>query len=66
MDYFRSQDSTNEVPTTTISNASDVGIMLNVVNQESYNPDYWNVPYTSGLSPMKQIEGSPNKNQNKA
>lgn len=24
---------------------------------DSYAPDYWAIPYTDGLSPMKQIEG---------
>ncbi|XP_037039117.1 T-box transcription factor TBX10 [Bradysia coprophila] len=30
--------------------------ILNVTNDCFYSPDYWNIPYTNGLTPMKQIE----------
>lgn len=32
--------------------------ILNVTNDCFYSPDYWNIPYTNGLTPMKQIEGN--------
>lgn len=32
--------------------------MMNVTNDCFYASDYWNIPYTNGLTPMKQIEGT--------
>lgn len=53
MDYYRTniaggvvQTSPVEVNNAILNSASD-----------SYASNYWSVPYTDGLSPMKQIEG---------
>lgn len=39
-------------------NSSSENNILNVTNDCFYSPDYWNIPYTNGLTPMKQIEGN--------
>lgn len=59
MDYYRSNiaaggggggsiipPNPNDTNNTILNSASD-----------SYAPNYWNIPYSDGLSPMKQIEG---------
>lgn len=38
------------------SNETLNNAVLNVAS-DSYAPNYWNIPYSDGLSPMKQIEG---------
>ena len=35
----------------------DGNSMLSITSDCFYAPDYWNIPYTNGLTPMKQIEG---------
>lgn len=54
MDYYRTQDSDGMLPSTSADSN-----LLNMAS-DSYAPDYWNIPYTNGLSPMKQIEGKTN------
>lgn len=51
MDYYRSHESDGALPSTSAD-----GNLLNMAS-DSYAPDYWNIPYSNGLSPMKQIEG---------
>lgn len=53
MEYYRSQLTDGIIPSTSSDNNNTI---LNVAS-DSYSPDYWNIPYTNGLSPMKQIEG---------
>lgn len=54
MDYYRAQTMTDGIIPSTSS--TDSSHMINIAS-DSYAPDYWNIPYTNGLSPMKQIEG---------
>lgn len=51
MDYYRSQITDGILPSTSAETN-----MLNIAS-DSYASDYWNIPYSNGLSPMKQIEG---------
>lgn len=51
MDYYRSNIAGGIVP----SNANDTNILNSA--SDSYSSNYWNIPYSDGLSPMKQIEG---------
>lgn len=39
-------------------NFTDTNSMILNSASDSYAPDYWTIPYTDGLSPMKQIEGN--------
>lgn len=52
MDYYRPHVAAGP---STLSN-NDTNNILNMAS-DSYAPDYWNIPYSNGLSPMKQIEG---------
>lgn len=54
MDYYRSNITGGLIPSQ--NNSDSNSNILNPVS-DSYAPDYWNIPYTDGLSPMKQIEG---------
>lgn len=56
MDYYRTNIAGGVVQPTTIDTNNAI---LNSAN-DSYASNYWSVPYSDGLSPMKQIEG---KNQ---
>lgn len=53
MDYYRSNIAGGIVP----SNANDTNSTVLNSASDSYASNYWNVPYSDGLSPMKQIEG---------
>lgn len=53
MEYYRTQLTDGVLPSTSHDNNNTI---LNVAS-DSYAPDYWSIPYTNGLSPMKQIEG---------
>lgn len=53
MEYYRS----NIPGGVTSSNPTDIGNNLFNSASDSYASNYWNVPYSDGLSPMKQIEG---------
>lgn len=51
MDYYRPQIASGP------PNTADANTILNMAS-DSYASDYWNIPYSNGLSPMKQIEGN--------
>lgn len=53
MDYYRSNIAGGIVP----SNANDTNNTILNSASDSYASNYWNIPYSDGLSPMKQIEG---------
>lgn len=53
MDYYR----TNIAGGVAQHNPIDTNSAILNSASDSYAPNYWNVPYTDGLSPMKQIEG---------
>lgn len=53
MDYYRPNIGGGIIP----SNPADVSNHLLNSASDSYASNYWNVPYSDGLSPMKQIEG---------
>lgn len=56
MDYYRSNiagGGGSIMP----SNANDTNQTILNVASDSYASNYWNIPYSDGLSPMKQIEG---------
>lgn len=53
MEYYRSNIA-GGIPSTNSTDASTA--VLNSAS-DAYGPNYWNIPYTDGLSPMKQIEG---------
>lgn len=36
----------------------NTGLAANISDYGCYSTDYWSAPYTSSLSPMKQIEGN--------
>lgn len=56
MDYYRVQDGESTTLQATNLHTADTASLLNMAS-DSYAPDYWNIPYSNGLSPMKQIEG---------
>lgn len=56
MDYYRVQENDGIMPGATSLHIADTANLLNMAS-DSYASDYWNIPYTNGLSPMKQIEG---------
>lgn len=60
MDYYRSNIAGGILP----SNVNDTN--SNILNSasDSYASNYWNVPYSDGLSPMKQIEGKSERDGN--
>lgn len=55
MDYFRSNIAGGGgiIP----PNANDTNQTILNAASDSYASTYWNIPYSDGLSPMKQIEG---------
>lgn len=55
MDYYRSNipGGGGIVPPNSIDTNNSI---LNSAS-DSYASNYWNIPYSDGLSPMKQIEG---------
>lgn len=53
MDYYRSNIAGGIVP----SNVNDTNNTVLNAASDSYASNYWNIPYSDGLSPMKQIEG---------
>lgn len=53
MEYYRS----NITGAIASSNPTDISNNLFNSASDSYASNYWNVPYSDGLSPMKQIEG---------
>lgn len=60
MDYYRPNMSGSGggggvIPSQNYADANSMN--LNSAS-DSYAPDYWTIPYTDGLSPMKQIEGN--------
>lgn len=54
MEYYRS-NVTGGIPQT---NSIDVNNTIINSASDAYASNYWNIPYTDGLSPMKQIEGT--------
>lgn len=59
MDYYRSNITAgggNILP----SNANDTNQTILNAASDSYASNYWTIPYSDGLSPMKQIEGKHN------
>lgn len=57
MEYYRP----NVTGGMTQTNLCDTNNMILNSATDSYASNYWNIPYTDGLSPMKQIEGKNNK-----
>lgn len=55
MDYYRPNMSVGGVIPT--QNYHDTNTTILNSASDSYAPDFWSIPYTDGLSPMKQIEG---------
>lgn len=53
MDYYRSNIAGGIIPSNSIETNNSA---LNSAS-DSYASNYWNIPYSDGLSPMKQIEG---------
>lgn len=53
MEYYRSNIAGGITPTNQIDATNTI---LNSAS-DSYTSNYWNIPYSDGLSPMKQIEG---------
>lgn len=53
MDYYRTSVAGGIVQ----PNPIDTGNSILNSASDSYASNYWSVPYTDGLSPMKQIEG---------
>lgn len=53
MDYYRTNIAGGVVQTSPVEANNAI---LNSAS-DSYASNYWSVPYTDGLSPMKQIEG---------
>lgn len=43
---------------TQINHHPSEGSLIGLTNDCFYSSDYWNIPYTNGLTPMKQIEGA--------
>lgn len=43
---------------TQINHHPTEGSLIGLSNDCFYSSDYWNIPYTNGLTPMKQIEGA--------
>lgn len=54
MEYYRSNSIGGMPPT----NTTDVTNSIINSASDAYASNYWNIPYTDGLSPMKQIEGA--------
>lgn len=54
MEYYRSNSIGGMPPTHT----TDVNNSILNSASDAYASNYWNIPYTDGLSPMKQIEGA--------
>lgn len=53
MDYYRTNIAGGVVQTNPVEAYNTI---LNSAS-DSYASNYWSVPYTDGISPMKQIEG---------
>lgn len=47
-----------------LPNANDSNSTILNSASDSYASNYWNVPYSDGLSPMKQIEGKNGEKEN--
>lgn len=56
MDYYRPNAAGGIVQPNNIDPTNNN--LLNMAS-DSYASDFWNIPYSDGLSPMKQIEGNP-------
>lgn len=55
MDYYRpNMNGGGVIPS---HNFADTNAAIMNPASDSYASDYWSIPYTDGLSPMKQIEG---------
>lgn len=54
MEYYRPNINSGITP----SNSADTSTNLLNSASDSYASNYWNVSYSDGISPMKQIEGN--------
>lgn len=58
VEYHRSSAMSDGALTNHSLHHASENTLLNITNDCFYSSDYWNIPYTNGLTPMKQIEGN--------
>lgn len=56
MDYYRPHAAGGIVQSNNIDHTNNNNNFLNMAS-DSYASDFWTIPYSEGMSPMKQIEG---------